>query len=649
MIRGKLEAMPKPMFQPTVATAQGGRSRGSMARALALVLAVSTWVPTVQQAHAAPAAGAGVAVLNKKAMEAYDAAEFEKARKSLLDAVALVRKTGLDQSPQAARTYINLGMVYIALKDKARGLQHFVKALEINPKAKLDPSLATPDMQAVWDAALAQVSGQPAPTPTPTPVTPDQQPVPSSPPPVDPGQSPSPTPTQDPGTSGENPMPLPTQPGLDPAQTTPKPPADNVDDLLDPVLKVDLKHNPVDESRGNQRVNIYVTPVPIHKGAVAKSVTLYFRGAGQERYSEVQMVPSRKQPGDLLAQIPAENVVGKSLQYYVQAVDHKNRVCGAQGASDNPMIIRIVGSAIAVAQSQDIEDPIQYVQQADAQRAAMLARDWVYFDVSIGTGGALVGSNATTEVAWYYNQQESMYRKAQASNGGFVWTGLGVRGEVGIFLWKGLSLGASVRFEPYLNHNVDSQENGFVMPACNNGLNPCYATTDKGRFGSMFLGKLRYQFRKEYGKHFRPYVHLDVGGGQWRGALNIEGLRPMTGNQVDPSSPYQPTDLCSAEFNGKQGSERMPAGCNSAGGTPGYNNQSRAMGVPVPTNLNRVCPVSGPCIDAILFGKILVGGGAGFYFGGRHVGMSLDFNILAAIGDQFGLFVDAYAGPQFNF
>lgn len=614
---------------------------------VALALFGTTFTPAIRPALAGPQER--VAYLNKQAMEDYDKLEFEQARKSLLDAVALLRRSGADRTPQAARTYINLGMVYIALKDKGRGLQQWIKALQINPRAKLDPALATPELQPLWDAAVAQASGAPAPATPAEPATPAPTQMPAQAPAVDPTSPPPSTPTQ-----VATPTPPPVQISPDPIQTPPpsRPSAEGVDDLLDPVLKVDLRHSPVDDTRGNQRLNVYVTPVPVHQGAVAARVTLYYRGAGQERFTEAPMVPSRRQQGDLLGQIPAEAVVGKSLQYYIQAFDGKGRVCGSQGSPENPMIIRISGSAIAVAQSQDIEDPILYVKRADAERQAALYRDWVYLDLSVGSGGALVTAGANTEVTYFYNANTGAYERSRASSGGFIWSGLGVRAELGVYLWQGLSLGISGRFEPYLNHNADSQTNSYYANApCKdaaNGPAPCFATTTKGQFGYMALGKLRYQFRKAYGNVFRPYIHLDFGGGDWRGSLNIDGSRPMAGGQVDTSSPYQPTDLCSAEYNGKTGADRMPSNCNSVGQVAGYNKQDHSV-TAVPTNLNRVCPATGPCIDAVLLGKIIVGGGLGFYLGGRRAGISVDVNLLAAIGDQFGLFIDTYVGPQFNF
>jgi len=608
--------------------------KGRWFLAAAVLLTTMTTVP--QLAVAGPADR--IAYLNKKAMEDYDALEFESARKTLVDAIALLRKGGIDQTAQAARTYINLGMVYIALKDKSRGQQQFVKALTINPKAKLDPTLATPEMQSVWDAAAAQQSGAPAPP---------QPAEPTTPPPVAATPAESPGPGQ---TLAEQPSS--TQPAK-PAQ----PLEYNADELLDPVLKVELQHSPPDEARSGQRLNIYVTPTAVHQGAAAARVSLYYRGAGQEHFAEVPMQPSRRQQGDLLGQIPAEAVTGKALQYYIQAHDAKGRLCGSQGTPENPHIVRVTASGPAVAQGTDIEDPILYVKRADAERRARESRDWVYIDLGVGTGGAVVTSGTTAEVSWFYNRTTGQYERSRASNGGFIWSGVGVRAELGVFVWRGLSIGISGRYEPYLNHNADSQINALSGPGvtgCRDASNqaaPCYATTSKGQFGYMVLGKVRYMFRKNYGQYFRPYVHLDVGGGEWRGALNIDGSRPQKaanlGGGVDTDSPFQPTDVCSASYNG-QPNNRMPPGCNSVASVPGYNLQDHSTSQ-VPVNLNRVCPANGPCVDAVLLGKALVGGGGGFYAGGRHFGVSFDISLLAAVGEQFGLFIDAFVGPQLMF
>ena len=152
-----------------------------------------------------------VAQMNKKAMEAYDALEFPAARKTLEECVALLHKNKMDGSIQAARTYINLGMVYVQIHDNARGEQWFRKALSINPNAKLDPALATPDIQNVWDRASGKTPA--VATPVPAPVAqaepPRPQPVAQAPePPSRP--DPTPPPSSDPVGSLDPPQKPPT-------------------------------------------------------------------------------------------------------------------------------------------------------------------------------------------------------------------------------------------------------------------------------------------------------------------------------------------------------------------------------------------------------------------------------------------------------
>src|SRR5258706_14363464 len=99
-----------------------------------------------------------VGKMNKRAMEDYDSLEFESARKTLIDAVAMLRANGYDETPLAAKTYVNLGMVYIAgFKDRNRGVQQFVNALKIKPDFKLDPMVSTPELEEAFGAAQKQL------------------------------------------------------------------------------------------------------------------------------------------------------------------------------------------------------------------------------------------------------------------------------------------------------------------------------------------------------------------------------------------------------------------------------------------------------------------------------------------------------------
>ena len=99
--------------------------------------------------------------MNKRAMDDYDSLEFESSRRTLLDAVQMLRANGLDDTPPAARTYANLAIVYInGFKDRNRGVHEFVNALRIKPDLTLDPALDTPELaDAVGEVAGAATAG----------------------------------------------------------------------------------------------------------------------------------------------------------------------------------------------------------------------------------------------------------------------------------------------------------------------------------------------------------------------------------------------------------------------------------------------------------------------------------------------------------
>ena len=231
-----------------------------------------------------------------------------------------------------------------------------------------------------------------------------------------------------------------------------------------------------------------------------------------------------------------------------------------------------------------------------------------------------------------------------------MWAGLGLAAELGVNVYQGLSIGAVGRFEAYLNHNADIIANDPQVCRRQSGAaTPCYGTTGRGQFGGLGLLRARYQFRRT--SVFRPYLHADVGGGAWRGALNIDGSKPAAGSFTGAEQ-FQPTDVCSATFNGMSGQDAQPPGCSSIGTEKGFNNQDatlRRTMMGSPNKLNRVCPTDGPCIDSVLMGYGAIGAGAGFYVGSDRVGLNLDLSLIALVGNQFGLLVDVYAGPQIQF
>lgn len=108
-------------------------------------------------------AGKKVDDMNRAAMEDYDLLEFDAAKKLLNDALAVARRNKLEKSAAAARSHLDLGIVYGAgLNDHDNALLEFIAALQIDPNLKLDPAYKSPALQKTFDQARATVTGGPA-------------------------------------------------------------------------------------------------------------------------------------------------------------------------------------------------------------------------------------------------------------------------------------------------------------------------------------------------------------------------------------------------------------------------------------------------------------------------------------------------------
>jgi tetratricopeptide (TPR) repeat protein len=96
-----------------------------------------------------------VVQLNRAALADVDDLEWDRAKKTLLDALVTAKKGGLDNHPIMARTYVHLGAVYVTgFKNRDKAIQSFRRALEIEPSIKLSGGLATAEVQEVFAAAV---------------------------------------------------------------------------------------------------------------------------------------------------------------------------------------------------------------------------------------------------------------------------------------------------------------------------------------------------------------------------------------------------------------------------------------------------------------------------------------------------------------
>jgi hypothetical protein len=190
----------------------------------------------------------------------------------------------------------NIAQVYRKLGDRKMAIHFFDKFLQEAPAT--DPNRK--EAKAIVDA----LKGAGAPTPTPTP-------------------EPRPTPRPEPPRvvrGVEAPPPVRREP-------------------RHRKRRVDVfTHEALDEVPPDKPLDV-TCQVPDREGA---RVTLFYRVAGQESFTPV---PMKERLGEWVGRIPAREMSGKSIQYYLEAKDHKGKSLGNSGSAANPNIILIAVGA----------------------------------------------------------------------------------------------------------------------------------------------------------------------------------------------------------------------------------------------------------------------------------------------------------------
>lgn len=332
-------------------------------------------------------------------------------------------------------------------------------------------------------------------------------------------------------------------------------------------------------------------------------------------------------------QIPKTAAHNPLVTYTVEAMDPNNAaVLATSGALS--VKVRPPAAEKALASSNAIL-PVLPAKKSDISR--------FFVNIGAGSSGMLVPGGMNTDVAWYFQPTSETYAPVRTTETGIGWAGVHGKIEFGGFASRNVALSVIGKMQAYLPNNVESAYKAQSSCLDDQGRpRACYALVRKDSIGFMILGRIRYQFRAS--SYFQPYLFADLGGGSWRATQNIDSARPQKNGQYDPNSPYQLTDVCSATHYG--GSSSSP--CGSLSGKAGYNAQNPLLRNP-PGNLNRVC-TDASCMDTVSFGNFFLGAGAGFYLGGKHVGIFAEFSVLGAIRPTLqSLMVDVQIGPQFRF
>jgi hypothetical protein len=255
--------------------------------------------------------------LNKKALEDYDTLEWDSAKKRLLDALVAGKKAGLDNHPVMARTYVHLGAVYLTgFKDRAKAMQSFARALEIDPTIQLSKGIETADVTAAFAEAQRKAGGG--------------------------GDN-----------AGDDNAPAPSKrkrrgPVMEgdaaPAEhARRRPSSDEDDDGGEPDLpaRIAALDCPTPDEA------IIDKPLVLRCAVAANlpvaSVFLLYRAPGKEDYTEVPMIKTPK--GWLQAKVPKKVIDGKSFQFYFEGRNADGKPVVANGGADSPNIILVVEEA----------------------------------------------------------------------------------------------------------------------------------------------------------------------------------------------------------------------------------------------------------------------------------------------------------------
>ncbi len=303
--------------------------------------------------------------LNKKALASIDAKKFDVARDSLLQAVTVAKQANLLMHKMLARTYVHLGAVYfLGYNDRKSALKYFGLAKSIRADIQLTPSLATPNLTAVFEKGSAEAGSTEASGET---AKPSRRPPPRAP------------------------APAPTAPPVEAAPARPPVPAVvQGEPELPVVLPADLYCPAVEEAPEGQEIVIRCAVKPTLK---AERVLLYFRASGAPTYAVAAMQNSPK--GWLEASIPAEVATGESLQYYCEARDTADNVVATNGQEEvpNPIILKPAGTTLpppgASGGKGDGEDAlagIKHEQQDEVREKGIHRRRQGAFWMGIGWG-----------------------------------------------------------------------------------------------------------------------------------------------------------------------------------------------------------------------------------------------------------------------
>jgi len=96
-------------------------------------------------------------------MESYDLMDYDAAKKSLNQALAIAKKSKLDKDPVTAKVYLDLAIAAYAAGDVDGAKVAFISAVQIDSKIQISPAYKSPELQKLLDEAKGGETGGEAP------------------------------------------------------------------------------------------------------------------------------------------------------------------------------------------------------------------------------------------------------------------------------------------------------------------------------------------------------------------------------------------------------------------------------------------------------------------------------------------------------
>ena len=284
--------------------------------------------------------------MNKKALDDYDTLEWESAKKTLLDALMLVKKSGLENHPVMARTYVHLGAVYITgFRNRDKAIQSFSRALEIDPGIQLSRGIATQEVNDAFAEAKRGKGGGAS--------TGGEQP----PPPPKKGRK---GPVMD-SDNGEKPAPPPPAKKKQPTTLSTSEDEEEEERDLPVKFKVALECPNQDEAIIDRPAVLRCAVSPNLPVSVAKMYLMYLEPK-KEKYTEQPMTKTPK--GWWKGKVPKKTVTGTSVSYYFEGRDASGKPVVRNGEESSPNHLLVMEEAAYQKLKekqfgQDVENPLE--------------------------------------------------------------------------------------------------------------------------------------------------------------------------------------------------------------------------------------------------------------------------------------------------